>query len=483
MTERQQWRQRATARPERVAAAPAAIAGPRHAALTQLAATLDAAPAVARTAATARTLNHTRPPLAAPPVQRVAVDAKRPGWRLDKFDRRDRIYIDLAAKLGGGDDMIEQFEQQFPNLYATHVAPDVEVDISRIAEQAVAGRIAPPTEINQLGVARGEMRGVINSASAALAAARVDHVVQGSGANMLLGAAAHEPPEDVDIITTDMVAGSRALLAAGFTAAAASASGAGAAAAAAGAGAGAAAGGARTTSAGLPATSGRVGPLIAKTFAAGTSSPGASAAWAAANAKAAVPRTARGAGSMAAAGQGKESSLAVLKFTHTKTGKRVDLVMQGEMSGFIKDMDRVAVDGVPTLAPIEAIRSLGFRVGATGKVRAKDIAALKVLVAKHGADFTPQQWGEVRRVLQGVQHVLAGQTQQPKTGASAGAPAQLPEEEWGDFQSGPAPAAAASAAAAAGAVPATPAAAPAPVTPAPLSDVAATPAANKDGQP
>lgn len=470
MTERQLWRQRATTRPEPAPAmpvAPAAVTGPHHVALTQLAATLDAAPAVARTAAAARTLRRAAPPGPAAPVQRVVIDSKRPGWRLDKFERRDRIYTDLAAKLGGGDDMIERFEHDFPHLYETHVArDDIEVDIRLMVEQAVAGRIASPEEINQLGADRHGMRGVIAAASGALAAAGVGHVVQGSGASMLLGAAAHEAPADVDIIVTDMVAGTRALLAAGF-ARSVEASGA----------AGGAMGSARTSSAGLPAMGGRAWPLIAKSFARGASSSSAAPAKAG-DAKAAAPQ------SGAAAGQGMAGSLAVRKFTHIATGTHVDMVMEGEMGGLIKNMGSTVVDGVPTLTPFEAIKSLDYRIAMTGGARPKDIAALHVLVAKYRADLTSEQQVEVDRIVQKNRRGARG----PQGTAAAPASAAAAAAAGAGVGAG----AGAAAAAAASATPATPAAASTAAAAAPLPSpaeaaaaataVATTPAANKDGQ-
>ena len=331
-----------------------ATTGPRHASLMQLSTALNAAPPVARTMATARLLQRApraamRPlakPAAAPgrPVQRVVIDARRPGWKLDKFDDKDQIYTDLAGRLGYGDAKIEAFQAQFPHLYAQYVAPeDVEVDIDLMAEQAILGAIKPPAELNRLSAARKVVGSVIDAASAALHAASVSFVVQGSGAQMLLGAAPHTAPDDVDIIVTNMATGSQALLKAGF--------------------------------------------VELKDDAREKPAP---AAGGSAGARAAVPIA------MEKAGGG---SLAVRKFRHGPTGKTVDLVMEGEMGPAIKNLGREEIGGTTVLSPFEAITSIAYRITMSKERRPKDAEALFVLATRNRYAFTPQQQEKVASIL------------------------------------------------------------------------------------
>lgn len=282
-------------------------------------------------------------------AQRVVIDAKRPGWKLDRFDDKDQIYTDLAGRLGYGDAKIEEFEKSFPNLHADYVVPEnVQVDIGVMAEQAILGKIGPPAALNKVSAGRKAVGSVIDAASSALHAAKVTFVVQGSGAQMLLGAAPYTAPDDVDIIVSNMAAGSQALRAAGFVelmddmkenAAAAGA-----------------AGGAAGNSAG---------------------------------ARAAVS---------VATGKSEGGSLVVRKFRHGPTGKTVDLVMEGEMGPTIKSLGREDMDGMTVLSLFEAIKGINYRIRIKGK-RPKDIEALIVLATKNRFAFSAEQRAEVEAIV------------------------------------------------------------------------------------
>jgi hypothetical protein len=400
----QERRRRPPAQQDSLAHPSHAVAGPRNASLTQFAATLDQAPAVARTREASRLLRRAPSstlPSAAMPVQRVVIDPKRPGWRLDKFDRPTQIHTDIAAKLGFQDDWIERLERRFPNLYADYVVPDnVMVDINILAEQAITQRFSSPANIAALSAARDAVGVVIAAASGALTAARVDYVVQGSGAQMLLGAAAHVAPDDVDIVVTDLVAASAALLRAGFVALQ---------------GAGAAPTGG--SSAGSPASDGAAasaGSPAAMAASSSSASPAGAAATTATAGKAGGKPAAAGFAPHGIAmskstgfglaargipmGKVEGGSLAVRKFRHQVTGKIVDLVIEREMTPAIAQIDRAKVDGVQALSPFEAILSLDYRIRMKGP-RTKDIDALRVLATKNRADFTAAQQQRVGEIL------------------------------------------------------------------------------------
>lgn len=343
-------------------ARPALAAGPRHASLVQLSAVLNAAPAVARTAAAARLLQRVprgaMRPLAKPAAvpgqtaQRVVIDAKRPGWKLDRFDDKDQIYTDLAGRLGYGDAKIEEFEKRFPNLYAEYVVPEnVQVDIGVMAEQAILGVIRPPAALNSVSAGRQAVGSVIDAASSALHAAKVTFVVQGSGAQMLLGAAPYTAPDDVDIIVNNMVAGSQALRAAGFV------------------------------------------ELMDDM----KENPVAAAAAGAAGGAAGNSGGARAAVSVAT-GKTEGGSLAVRKFRHGPTGKTVDLVMEAEMGPAIKYLGREDMDGTTVLSPLEAIKAINYRIQVKGE-RPKDIQALIVLATKNRFAFSAEQRAAVEAIV------------------------------------------------------------------------------------
>lgn len=285
-------------------------------------------------------------------AQRVVIDAKRPGWKLDRFDDKDQIYTDLAGRLGYGDAKIEEFEKSFPHLHAEYVVPEnVQVDIGVMAEQAIFGKIGPPAALNKVSAGRKAVGSVIDAASSTLHAAKVTFVVQGSGAQMLLGAAPFTAPDDVDIIVSNMAAGSQALRAAGFVELMDDVKENPAAAAAAGA-----AGGAAGNSAG---------------------------------ARAAVS---------VATGKTEGGSLVVRKFRHGPTGKTVDLVMEGEMGPTIKSLGREDMDGMTVLSPFEAIKGINHRIRMKG-TRPKDIEALIVLATKNRFAFSAEQRGEVEAIV------------------------------------------------------------------------------------
>ncbi len=285
-------------------------------------------------------------------AQRVVIDAKRPGWKLDRFDDKDQIYTDLAGRLGYGDAKIEEFEKRFPNLYAEYVVPEnVQVDIGVMAEQAILGVIRPPAALNKVSAGRQAVGSVIDAASSALHAARVTFVVQGSGAQMLLGAAPYTAPDDVDIIVNNMVAGSQALRAAGFVE--------------------------------------LMGDM--------KENPAAAAAAGAAGGAAGNSGGARAAVSVAT-GKTEGGSLAVRKFRHGPTGKTVDLVMEAEMGPAIKYLGREDMDGTTVLSPLEAIKAINYRIQVKGE-RPKDIQALIVLATKNRFAFSAEQRAAVEAIV------------------------------------------------------------------------------------